>query len=185
MWTCECELRSSRLRCVWLCRFLDHGWFLKPTIFLMAKQIMVLVFVPVGFYPLSTSWKQSFRWLKWPLERVTTYVQWVFWFSAMNDTSTSNRLPQVDFVFQSCLASARVHSWTLNLLSGPFSRRNGYECGIVRRKLWWSALLGPRKLQPSISSTEDVCHQFHLSDERIHFCMEWPPIKNFCEWKLI
>ena len=53
---------------------------------------------------------QSFQSVKWPFERVATCVRRVFWFSAVNNTSTSNQLPQVDFVIQSCLASARVHS---------------------------------------------------------------------------
>jgi len=96
----------------------------------------------------------------------------------VNDTSTSNQLPHADFVFQSRLVSDRVHSWTLNLLSGPLSHKDGYECVLVGGKLWLSALLEPLKAQPSISSATDVCHQFPLSDERIHFCTELTPIKT-------
>lgn len=176
-----CNMWNSISSFMWLawCLFLSllRTRLVNGTVFFRAKRIIVLVFVPVGFfYLLCTSRKQSFQSAKWPFQREATYVRWVFWFSAVNDTSSSNQLPQADFVFQSCFASARVHSWTLNLLSGPSSRKDGYECGFVRRKLWLSALPEPLKLQPSISSTRDVCHQFLLSGERTHFGMELTPI---------
>lgn len=60
----------------------------------------------------------------------------------------------------------------------PFESQGCYECVLVRGKFWLSALLEPLKAQPSISSATDVCHQFPLADERIHFCTESTPIKT-------
>lgn len=108
-----CEMRSLRLCCVCVvcfCHLCIQGW-VNGTFFFRVQHI-ILVFVSVGFLSYFYLPKAKFSIGKVAFQASNDVGSMNVWFSAVNDTSTSDQLPQADFVFQSFLTSAKVHLWT-------------------------------------------------------------------------
>ena len=108
-----CEMRSLGVCC--LCTV--YIVTLRPRLgkwhcFLQGKTRYRFGFVSVGFLSYFYPPKAKFLIGKVAFQASSCVRSMNVLFSAVNDPSTCNQLPQADFMFQSFLTSARVHSWT-------------------------------------------------------------------------